>query len=294
MPKKAAIKTIAEYRKIAPGEKVTLFRSGSGNILSKLQAEYSAGKAKADVVMLADELSMEALKRDGRLAPYPEAQVDGLPKGSYEAGYSYFGTKVMSIVLIYNTKTAKRPSSWKDILGKENKGLVLMPNAVTSGSALANYAFLTSLPNLGQAYFKSLAKNNALVVRSNGQVRDAVASGSHKYGIILDYVAVAAKKKGSPVDYVYPREGVVGVHQPIAILKDSANVASARKFVDYMISKRGQGLVVKLGYRPLYGDVNPPKGFPKTSAVKIVPVDAIGGYGKANALRKQFNATFAR
>jgi iron(III) transport system substrate-binding protein len=244
--------------------------------------------------MLADELSMEALKRDGRLSPYPGAPISGMPKGSYEAGYSYFGTKMMSVILIYNTKTAKRPRSWKDILGKANKGLVLMPNAVTSGSALANYAFLTSQPGLGQAYFKALSKNGALVVRSNGQVRDAVASGSHKYGIILDYVAVKAKKKGSPVDYVYPKEGVVSIHQPIAILKDSKNVKAARKFVDYMISKRGQGLVVKLGYRPLYGDVAPPKGFPKTSKVKIVPLDAIGSYGKANSMRKQFNATFSR
>ena len=64
--------------------------------------------------------------------------------------------------------------------------------------------------------------------------------------------------------------------------------------IDFMISKGGQRLVTKLGYRPLYGDVAPPKGFPKTAKVKIVPIDAIGGYGKANALRKQFDATFAR
>ena len=294
MPKKAAIKTIAAYKKVAPGEKVVLFRSGTGNILSKLQAEYSAGKARADVVMLADELSMEALKRDGRLSPYPDAPISGMPKGSYEPGYSCFGTKMMSVILIYNTKTAKRPSSWKDILGKANKGLVLMPNAVTSGAALANYAFLSSRPEIGEAYFKALSKNGALVVRSNGQVRDAVASGSHKYGIILDYVAVKAKKKGSPVDYVYPKEGVVAIHQPIAILGDSKNVSGARKFVDYMISKRGQRMVVKLGYRPLFSEVAPPKGFPKTAKVKIVPIDAIGGYGKANALRKKFNATFSR
>ena len=294
MPKKAAIKTIQAYEKMAKDEKVVLFRSGTGNILSKLQAEFSAGKARADVVMLADELSMEALKRDGRLLPYRDAPVAGLPVGSFEAKRNYFGTKMMSVILIYNTKTAKRPRSWKDILGPKNKGLVLMPNAVTSGSALANYAFLTSQPGLGVAYYKALSKNGALVVRSNGQVRDAVASGSHKYGIILDYVAVKAKKKGSPVDYVYPVEGVVSIHQPIAILKDSKNVKSARKFIDYMISKRGQGLVVKLGYRPLYGDVAPPKGFPKTAKVKIVPLDAIGSYGKSNAMRKQFNAIFSR
>jgi iron(III) transport system substrate-binding protein len=294
MPKKAASETITAYKKLAPGEKVVLFRSGSGNILSKLQAEYSAGKARADVVMLADELSMEALKRDGRLLAHSGAQVSGLPKGSYEAGYNYFGTKMMSMILIYNTKSAKRPSSWKDILGAANKGLVLMPDAVTSGAALANYAFLTSQPGLGQSYFKALSENGALVVRANGQVRDAVASGSHKYGIVLDYVAVEAKTKGSPVDYVYPKEGVVAIYQPIAILKDSKNVASAKKFVDFMISRNGQSLVVKLGYRPLFDEVAPPKGFPKTSTVKIVPIDAVDGYGKSNALRKQFNATFSR
>jgi hypothetical protein len=43
----------------------------------KLAAEFVAGQSKADVLLIADAASMEALKRDGRLLPYPEAKVAG-------------------------------------------------------------------------------------------------------------------------------------------------------------------------------------------------------------------------
>lgn len=292
MPKKAAEKTIADFEAHNPGIKVELYRSGSAKVLNKLQAEFAAGGARADVVMVADEISMETLKQDGRLQPYTGAPVAGLPKGSYDADMQYFGTKTMSTVLIYNVKNAARPSSWTDILGPDNKGQVIMANPVTGGSALAHLSYLVGQGGLGWSYYEKLNANGALVVRANGAVRDAVADGSKKYGMVLDYVAVAAKKKGSPVDYVYPTEGVVGTHQPVAILKDAKNTAAARKFIDYLLSTAGQKLVAKLGYRPLDPAIAAPKGFPETASVKIVPVNGATVAADRDALRKKFDELF--
>lgn len=292
MPKKAAEKTVADFQGRNPGIEVELFRSGSAKVLNKLQAEFAAGAVQADVVMIADEISMEALKQDGRLQAYPDAPVDGLPNGSYDKDMQYFGTKTMSTVLIYNVNNAAKPKSWADLLGPDNKGQVIMASPVTGGAALAHLSYLLGQGDFGWAFYEKLEANGAQVIRANGAVRDAVADGSKKYGMVLDYVAVAAKKKGSPVDYVYPPEGVVGTYQPVAILKDARNAGTARKLIDYLLSDEGQALVGKLGYRPLSPKVAAPDGFPATDTVKIVPVDGGAVSADRDAIRKKFDELF--
>jgi iron(III) transport system substrate-binding protein len=292
MPKRFAVETVNAFEKQNPGTEVSLFRSGTGNVLSKLRAEATAGAVQADVVMIADEITMEALKRDNRLEAWRDAPVQRMPKGSYDPDMTYFGTKVMSTVLAYNTKLARRPASWKDVLGGDNAGQVVMANAVTSGAALASLSYLTGASGLGWKYFEDLARNKTLVVRANGEVRDMVAKGSRKYGIMLDYMVVAAKKKGSPIDFVYPAEGVVATYQPVAILKGAKNRATARKFVAYLLSPEGQARVVEQGYRPLYPDIKPPAGYPASGEVRIVPVAAEDSVTNAETMKKRFDALF--
>ena len=58
-----------------------MFRSGTTEVMGKLAAEFAGGQPKADVLLIADAVSMEALKEDGRLLAYPEAKVDGFRAG---------------------------------------------------------------------------------------------------------------------------------------------------------------------------------------------------------------------
>src|SRR5690349_23985170 len=74
-PERDAAQTVAGFRKAYPGVEVEVFRSGTTEVMGKLAAELSAGQAKADVLLIADAASMEALKRDGRLLAYPDAKV---------------------------------------------------------------------------------------------------------------------------------------------------------------------------------------------------------------------------
>jgi iron(III) transport system substrate-binding protein len=47
------------------GVEVDVFRSGTTEVMGKLAAEFAAGAPKADVLLLADAATMEALKKDG-------------------------------------------------------------------------------------------------------------------------------------------------------------------------------------------------------------------------------------
>src|SRR2546423_10663377 len=85
-PERDAAQTIAGFKKAYPGVDVEIFRSGTTEVLGKLAAEFAGGQPKADVLLIADAASMESLKKDGRLMPYPQANVAGLDAGSFDVG----------------------------------------------------------------------------------------------------------------------------------------------------------------------------------------------------------------
>lgn len=292
MPKDNAEQLVNAFEAKNPGIKVQLFRAGSGQILNKLQGEFAARQVKADVVMLADEVSMADLKRDNRLYIYRDAPVTDLPKGSYDPFMSYFGTRIMTVGIIYNTrKTQTAPTSWRDLIAGNNVKQTVMPSPLYSGAQLANLSLLTEMPGIGWPYFEKMAKEGVQMVEANGEVRNAVAEGAKTYGMVLDYMAIEAAAKGSPVAWIAPNEGVVAFYQPVAILNGAANVENGKKFVNFVLSREGQELAAKQGYRPLLASVRPPAGFPALEKMKMVPVDA-AAIERANKMKKRFDDLF--
>ena len=56
-----------------PKVQVSLYRSGTTEVMNRLQAEFAAGRPQADVVLIADAVAMTQLKNDGRLLAYADA-----------------------------------------------------------------------------------------------------------------------------------------------------------------------------------------------------------------------------
>jgi iron(III) transport system substrate-binding protein len=285
-PDRDAQRTVEGYRKKNPGVEVEIFRSGTTEVMSKLMAEIAAGQPRADVLLIADALSMERLKAAGQLLAYPDADVRELPPDAYDKGKTYFGTKLITTGIIVNRQARMKPASWKDLLKPEAKGQVVLPSPLYSGAAAIHMAALTENPALGRDYYEKLARNGAVALRGNGSVLNAVAGGQKMYGIIVEFMALNAKAKGSPVDFVFPAEGVSIVTEPTAILRGTKNPEAARAFVDFLLSKDGQELAVSQGYFPARKDVKPPAGFPDVAALKILPVD-IGELRSTDELNKK-------
>jgi len=272
-PDRDAQRTVEGFKKAHPGVDVEIFRSGTTEVMSKLMAEIAAGAPRADVLLIADALSMERLKAAHQLLAYPQADVREFPPDAYDKDKTYFGTKIITTGIIVNTQAPMRPKSWKDLLKAEAKGQVALPSPLYSGAAAIHMAALTQNAAIGGDYYEKLAQNGAVALRGNGAVLNAVAGGQKMYGIIVEFMALNAKAKGSPVEFVFPTEGVSIVTEPTAILKSTKNAAASRAFVDFLLSRDGQELAVSPGYFPARQDVKPPAGFPDVGALKILPVD---------------------
>jgi iron(III) transport system substrate-binding protein len=153
-------------------------------------------------------------------------------------------------------------------------------------------AALVAHPALGLRYYEELSKNGATAVRGNGAVATAVAGGQKLYGVLVDFMALNARAKGSPVEFVFPTEGVTAVTEPVAILKTARNPDAARAFVDFILSREGQELAARQGYLPARKDVTPPPGFPRLEAIRILPLDVEEYLARDQANKKRFSELF--
>jgi len=266
--------TIAEFNKKHPNVTVEVFRSGTTEVLNKLRTEFTAGAPQPDLVLLADAVSMEALKKEGRLMPLKNADVAGIPAAFYDQEKYYIGTKVITSGLVVNSKAKFRPASWKDLLNPELKGQIAMPSPLYSGAAAISLGAWLADPALGGwSYVEGLRANGAIAVRGNGAVLQQVASGEKSVGILVDFMALNAKAKGSPVEFVIPKEGLTFVTEPVAMLKTAKNVPAAEAFVNFLLSQDGQKFSTTLGYVPILRGIASPDGYPPGNQMRFMPLD---------------------
>ena len=111
-----------------------------------------------------------------------------------------------------------------------------MPSPLYSGAAAYLLSAFVNRDDLGWDYFEKLKENGHVAVRGNGAVLKSVASGEKAYGMLVDFMAMNAKKDGSPIEFVFPRKGVTAVTEPVAIMSTAKNPDAAKKFVDFILS----------------------------------------------------------
>ncbi|SFZ83036.1 iron(III) transport system substrate-binding protein [Devosia enhydra] len=257
-----------------PGITVEVFRSGTTELMSKMQAEIAAGQVQADVLLIADAVAMTQVKDQGLLYAYADAPVEALPAAVVDPDKTFFGTKLITTGIIYNTSLVSTPpTSWADLTKPEIASGLIMPSPLYSGAAVIHVGTMVQQPQFGWDFYEALADNGAIAGQGNGTVVEAVSRGEKPYGIIIEYMALNAKKAGSPVDFVFPSEGVSSITQPIAILAGSDNIDAAKVFVDWQLSRTAQEQSVEQGYFPILDGVNPPEGYPAVSSLTILEAD---------------------
>ena len=265
---------VAAFNADHPGITVEVFRSGTTELMSKMQAEIAAGQVQADVLLIADAVAMTQVKDQGLLYAYADAPVAALPPSVVDPDMTFFGTKLITTGIIYNTGLVSNPpTSWADLTKPEIASGLIMPSPLYSGAAVIHVGTMVQQPQFGWDFYEALADNGAIAGQGNGTVVEAVSRGEKPYGIIIEYMALNAKKAGSPVDFVFPSEGVSSITQPIAILAGSDNIEAAKVFVDWQLSQSAQEQSVEQGYFPIFDGVNPPEGYPAVSALTILEAD---------------------
>ncbi|PPJ46231.1 Fe(3+) ABC transporter substrate-binding protein [Rhizobium sp. KAs_5_22] len=291
-PNEDAQATVDGFMAENPDIKVDWVRDGTPKIMAKLMAEIEAGSPAADLLLIADTVTLERMKQAGQLLAYKSPEAVNYDASLYDADGAYYSTKLITTGIMYNTAAAMKPTSWADLAKPEAKGLVAMPSPLTSGAALIHAQTLAGVSSLGWDYYKALQANGAIAAGGNGAVLKSVASGEKAYGVVVDYMPIREKAKGAPVEFVFPEEGVSAVTEPVAILSTTKNAEAAKKFVDYVLSEKGQEGFLKLGYIPARNGMPVPEGFPARETIKVLPIQAAGALKATEEDLKTFSGIF--
>jgi sulfate/thiosulfate-binding protein len=236
------------------------------------QSRAVANGLHADVVNFSLEPDVERLVKSGMVA------------SSWNQNPTHgFVTNSVAVIIV-RKGNPKGIHNWSDLVKPGVQ--VLTPNPFTSGSARWNVmaAYGAQLkegktPAQGQEYLKQLFHN---VVSQDSSARNALQTFLAGRGdALIDYEneAIADQKKGAAIEYVIPRDTIL-IQNPIAVVGSSA---TAKKFVEYLLSPAGQAIWAEKGYRPVISGVPGASKFPTPPG--LFTIDSIGGWKSAG---KQF------
>jgi sulfate/thiosulfate-binding protein len=236
------------------------------------QSRSVANGLHADVVNFSQEPDVTRLVKDGMVsADWNKNATHG------------FVTDSVAVIIV-RKGNPKHIHNWSDLVKPGVQ--VLTPNPFTSGSArwniLAAYgAQLQEGKTEAQAeeYLSTLFHH---VVSQDSSARTALQTFLAGRGdALIDYEdeAISDQKKGSPIEYVIPRDTIL-IQNPIAAVGSNPE---AQKFVNYLLSPAGQAIWVKKGYRPVISGVPGASSFPTPAG--LFTVEKLGGW---TAVDKKF------
>jgi iron(III) transport system substrate-binding protein len=287
----SAEKVARMFEAAHPGIKVEVHRTGSQRVLQRLMQELKAGIRNADVVHTSDAGHFVLLKEQKLLERYTPTGVERFPAGFKDPDGYHFGLRATVNAIAYNTKVVpagEAPRTWKDLLDPRWKGKLVTAHPGYSGVIATHVLALVRLH--GWDYFKQLAQNRVMLVQSAVDPAGVVASGERVVAANGgEYTFYQIKKKGNPVEIVYPKEGVPLVVSPTAITAFAPHPNAARLFTDFTFGREVQQVLADSeGLYTGHPDVTYPADKPKLGDLKLLTVEPEELEKRSEEIRKRF------
>ena len=235
-PERDAAQTVAAFKQRASrrrGRGVPLRHDrGDGQARRRIRRRAAEGPT---CCFIADAASMEALKKDGPPAPPTRRRRStGFDPGSFDADKTYFGSKLITTGIAVNTAAKNRP----DVVGRSREARVQGPDRDAEpalfrrGRDHARHDDRRAPISAG-AYFEKLKASEAVAVRGNGAVLNAVANGEKPTACWSISWRSTPRPRARRSTSSFPRKGIPAVTEPVAILKTAQNAggrARVRRF----------------------------------------------------------------
>lgn len=279
-----------------PGITVQTERSGAERNFQRLAQEAGSGIHVADVIESSDAAHFILWKRQGWLAPfvpeevgkyYPADQKD--PDGMFATWRSTFSP------LGYNTKLLKpedAPKSFADLLEPKWAGKIVKAHPGYSGTILT--ATFEIARDLGWPYLEKLAKQRVMQVQSATEPPRKLAAGERQ--VMADgseYVLLALKESGNPVEPIYPTEGTPFITGPSGIMKDAPHPNAARLYQSFVFSREAQQLIVDVGaMRSVHPQVEEKAGRVAFKDIKRLKDDPAAVEAHVEEIKKKYTQAF--
>ena len=268
-------KVEAGFNKVYPGIKLVVLRQSSDQIPAKVLTEQQAGKYNADVVS-GPPPHMPALINAGGMQPYDPPDMAPIPS-SLKTPKGYPGVYNIVVKTIgWNPVALKKnnlptPTTWEDFTKPEWKGkFSIASNTIDMYSSMISYMGHDKALELLQA----IGKNEPRLVESQTQAATEVQAGEPVATLSALGHTSAQLKADTPDRFDFAMTNpVLTTTTLIGLVKNAPHPNAAKLFINWMVSKPGQEVVVSTHRTSLRDDVennttiwNPEKWTPAFAA----------------------------
>jgi iron(III) transport system substrate-binding protein len=227
---------------------------GSTQLMTRTMTETRAGHWLFDVTQ---GTSMPLLVKQNIIAPYVSAERDAFISEYKDSQGFWTGIYVTNLVLMYNTNLVTAwdiPKDYSDLLDPKWKGKMMMEPS--------DYDWYgTLVATWGQSktteYMRQLARQEPTWRNGHGLIPRLVAAGESPLGWAFNYRVELMKKQGAPVDWVDTFNPIFAEVNGIGLSAKPTNPNAAKLFINFVLSRRGQGIVREMQRVPARSDVKP-------------------------------------
>ena len=282
-------KVVDKFQEKYPFIKPELFRGGGDEVLNRILNEARGGLNAWDVVSTRGD-SVLTLRNAKLITSYRSPESKFVDRDMVDDEGYWTAYYVNPYVLGYNTKMVKKdevPKTYEELLEPKWKGKKIS----IDDSAYGLLAGLIHAWGKEKAveYFKKLAAQEPVVMRGNtNRVQLAMAG---EYPLIIAYAPTIQREtsKGHPMDWV-PLEPVPVQVNPMMLAAKAPHPNAGKLFIDFLLSKAGQKMLVGFRRIPVREDVepDPPRLFRGYKRIVEHPED----YKNFNATIKLYQEIF--
>ena len=255
-------KVVDRFQQKYPFIQPELFRGGGDEVLNRILNEARGGLNAWDVVSTRGD-SVLTLMDSKLITPYRSPESKFIDRDMVDDDGYWTAYYVNPYVLGYNTNLVKKedvPKTYEQLLDPKWKGRKIS----IDDSAYGLLAGLIRAWGKEKAvdYFKKLAAQEPVVMRGNtNRVQLAMAG---EYPLIIAYAPTLQRETslGHPMDWV-PLEPVPVQVNPMMLAAKAPHPNAGKLFMDFLLSKEGQKMLVGFRRIPVREDVdpNPPRLF---------------------------------
>ena len=292
-----AVETTKQFEQ-ETGIKTEFVRMSSGETLARIGAERN--NMSASVWFGGPVDAYVAAHAEGLLEPYisPEAanvpdnfkDADGLWTGAYVGYLGFVGNKKLLEEI-----NVEMPTSWADLLKPELTGEVVTAHPGSSGTAFTMLATIVQLmgEEEGMEYLTRLNGQVKQYTKSGTAPGRMVGMGEYAVGITFLHDAIKYRMEGyEDILISAPSEGTGFEIGGVALLKNSPNQEAAKKFIDWVLSKKGQEIGQTVGSLQFLTNqtATPPEEAKEIADSKLVDYDFDWAGNNRNSLLESFNS----
>ncbi|MEI2456933.1 ABC transporter substrate-binding protein [Lysobacter firmicutimachus] len=252
---------IADYQRLRPGTEIEYADLVAQDIYRRHLQARAGGRAGADLLISSGMDLQTKLANDGHALAHRSAATAGLPAWS-QWRHEAFGISYEPVVIVYNKRLlppGKVPRTRRELLAllrDPAAGLAGKVGTYDVSRSSVGYLLATQDHQLGSmagALQAALGANRVRLEERTGPLLDRVARGelALAYNVLGSY-AQARVDAGAPLGIVLPEDYTLVLLRTALIPRGAPNAGEAGRFLDYLLSPRGQALLARqVGLQPI-------------------------------------------